>query len=455
MAGRQEKIFGNFGSRQMIDSLPKLLTLMKEHGATRVYAKRLSPNDNSKNQVYLGGDFSALNIIPHHAIETDNTPAADAKRERLKAKVTFSWINESGAHSAPAAQLILYPRYPEVRFSGFLIGSRGAPSNIMTTRDDGRLLVLGISPTGQIFGFAASPSDPISRELFSRTGLRQTGVFLEIPFDVGSADSRSMIVSSLKKIHHKGWIQSQKLTTANIRVPYSAPNAGGLTLEAELGIIPNGRSEPDYHGWEVKQYGVVDFRRFRARSPITLMTPEPTGGIYGELGIATFMSRFAYPDAKGRADRRNFGGVYSCNRGFHPTTGLRLGLVGYSSTRKTDIDMIRGGISLSTKEGEIAAFWPFTGLMNHWNRKHNQAVYVPSLFRSPPPEYAFGEQIRLCEQTDFFLLLDAIEIGIVYYDPAIKIVGAESPKRRSQFRIKEPSITRLYAKHETVNLKLP
>ena len=52
------------------------------------------------------------------------------------------------------------------------------------------------------------------------------------------------------------------------------------TLEAELGITPNGYAEPDFMGWEVKQYGVTDFIAIRPRSPVTLMTPEPTGGIY-------------------------------------------------------------------------------------------------------------------------------------------------------------------------------
>jgi hypothetical protein len=40
-----------------------------------------------------------------------------------------------------------------------------------------------------------------------------------------------------------------------------APNCGGYTLEAELGITPNGYSEPDFLGWEVKQFGVANFAR--------------------------------------------------------------------------------------------------------------------------------------------------------------------------------------------------
>lgn len=88
---------------------------MRHHGATRIYAKNLAPNDNSKNQVYLGGDFSALNIIPHGEIYSDDTAVAGAVRDRAKAKVNFFWVDEAGRHHAPDAGLILYPKYPEVR----------------------------------------------------------------------------------------------------------------------------------------------------------------------------------------------------------------------------------------------------------------------------------------------------------------------------------------------------
>jgi len=37
----------------MIETLSGLINLMKSNGASRIYAKKLSPNDNSKNQIYL------------------------------------------------------------------------------------------------------------------------------------------------------------------------------------------------------------------------------------------------------------------------------------------------------------------------------------------------------------------------------------------------------------------
>ena len=66
----------------MPDSLGQLLELMRLQGAVRLYAKKLAPNDNSKNQIYLGGDFSALNVIPYHDIQTDDTSMAGSKRDR-------------------------------------------------------------------------------------------------------------------------------------------------------------------------------------------------------------------------------------------------------------------------------------------------------------------------------------------------------------------------------------
>ena len=66
----------------MFTSLSNLISAMQDAGAKRFYAKRLAPNDNSKNQVYLGGGFDALNIIPHGDIDTDFSEKAGAVRRR-------------------------------------------------------------------------------------------------------------------------------------------------------------------------------------------------------------------------------------------------------------------------------------------------------------------------------------------------------------------------------------
>jgi len=424
---------------------------MRHHGATRVYAKRLAPNDNSKNQIYLGGDFSALNIIPHGNVYTDAAEVAGAVRDRAKAAVDFYWIDEAGRHHAPNTGLILYPKYPEVRISGFLLGCRAAPKHIMTVRDEGRVLFFGMTQSGSVLGYAAAADDPVAAEL-SAGDWQTIGVFVELPLNLAQAVSpKTLLLNELRRIYQLRWIASQKLAADGTKQAYAARNGGGYTLEAELGITPNGYAEPDFMGWEVKQYGVNNFTALRPKSPVTLMTPEPTGGIYRSGGVAEFLRQFGYADQSGVPDRFNFGGRYDCLTGYHRLTGLRMMLSGYDTNSGKITDMT-GGMALVDDKDQIAASWTFSGMMAHWNRKHAQAAYIPSLFRTPPPEYQYGAKVLLCEKTDFLLFLKAFSSGKVYYDPAVKIEQASSAapniKRRSQFRVAHSDLTELYAQHE-------
>lgn len=441
----------------MIETLSGLLDLMKSYGAVRFYAKKLAPNDNSKNQIYLGGDFSVLNIIPHQGIYTDASEKAGSIRNRAKAEISFSWIDENGRYNAPRAQLILYPKYPEVRLSGILLGAKKRPSDVIDSRDDGRVLFIGITTDGQMLGYAVGAGTALANEVYAKTDLKQTGVFLEIPLESGLKDTRKLLIDKLTEICSKQWIMSQKLAADGLPKPYKARNGGGYTLEAELGITPNGYSEPDYLGWEIKQYAVDNFSVYHPKGVVTLMTPEPNGGLYKDKGIHEFMNLYGYADKSGKADRRNFGGIYTCKKGFHADTGLRLVLQGYDSSSGKITDMT-GGIVLLSRDDEVAASWKFTSLMEHWTRKHAQAAYIPSMFREPPPEYAYGPRVLLCEQTDFSLFLKAVSDCAVYYDPAIKMekASSESPaiKRRSQFRVRHNELVRMYYKHEYVELAL-
>lgn len=438
----------------MIDTITALGGLMRQHGAVRIYAKKLAPNDNSKNQVYLGGDFSVLNIIPHGAVQTDDATLAGSVRDRAKAPLRFFWIDEEGLHPAPEAQLILYPKYPEVRMSGFLKGSRNAPAPVMRVRDEGRVLFIGITNDGKVLGYAAAAGSPLALALMAKRNLKSAGVFLELP-DVTGTSSRDRLIEVLTAIYHRHWINSQKMGRDGVARPYNARNGGGYTLEAELGISPNGHSEPDYLGWEIKQYGVGDFVRFTAQTPVTLLTPEPTHGIYQERGFQEFMRRYGYPDRSGIAGRINFGGVYACNRPAHADTGLRLDMLGYDSTSGKITDL-NGGIALLDSNNDVAALWRFTGIIDHWNRKHAKAAYVPSLFQAPPPQYWYGPRVMLCEGTDLSLFLRAIADGTIYLDPALKLLTAADGtiewKKRNQFRVRHAGLGGIY--HRTENVRL-
>ena len=426
--------------------LKKLAEMMAAKGCSRLLVKRLSGNDNSKNQVYLGGSFGALNAF--HGLSIVPATTGEHDEPIFKATLRFMWMDGDGhAYAAPTAQLILYPQYPEVRMSGFLARSPGRPSALMNSRDPGRILFLGLGSDGDVYGHVVAHDTPLAREFLAGGPFRRDGVFEEVPVAVPEGyDSRTALLEKLREIHREGWIDSIRLNSDGAEVPCRASNCGGYTLEALLGIIPNGVSEPDYLGWEVKQHGVTNFGNIETGN-ITVFTPEPKGGYYKDRGVIDFVMKYGYPDKLGRPDRRNFGGIHRYGTP-QTTTGLTLSLLGYdASARKiTDPD---GAVALVCPEGEVAASWPFQDLLEHWNRKHAHAVYVPSKCRAEPSrQYTYGDTVRLCERTDFMMLLGAIQDGAVYYDPGIKVerVSTSNPntKRRSQFRIRSAQIPILY-----------
>jgi len=430
-------------------NLKSLKKVFVDNGCQRLYVKSLSPNDNSKNQVYLGGSFEILNILPISEIITEE--AGDWNRERFKAKIDFSWINNDGkAYPAPNAQLILYPKYPEVRFSGFLSRCENAPSELMTQRLADRLLIISVSKKGAILGFVAGPDSVITKELNSIKAQNETGVFKVydlIPF----LDNRSKLLSELTRIHNLNWIISKRLDSEGKILPCDSSNCGGYTLEAELGITPNGYAEPDFLGWEIKQFGVANFNQLNS-AVITLMTPEPTDGIYKTKGTDVFLKNYGYPDKTGREDRINFGGIHKV--GFrHDSTKLKLSLIGFD-VESGKIRNSNGRIALVDTKGTEAASWSFSSLLLHWNRKHNQACYVPSVTESKETrKYKYGNKIILGSGTDFQFFLKEMAAGNIFYDPGIKMENVSTKpkiKKRSQFRIKSKNLSNLYKESDIV-----
>ena len=436
------------------ESLTQLLEIMSGHLCSKLLVKRMAPNDNSKNQIYLGPGFGVLNVLPNNGV------GPDSANRTFKAGLDLQWVNGEGELSpAPGAQLILYPQYPEVRMSGVLKSCRNAPSSLIASRTPDRILFLGVRDDRKIIAHVMSPENPASREILAIVGDREpdTGIFYEAALP-RRGNSKQILLDELRRIHQLGWIDSKRLNGAGEVLEYKAANGGGYTLEAELGIPPNGLSEPDFEGWEVKQHKVSSFDRLETRV-LTLMTPEPTGGTYRDAGVETFIRRFGYPDQRGREDRLNFGGIHRAGS-VHPTTGLTLLLNGYDRETQKITDL-SGGIALVSAEGEEAAVWGYSGLMEHWNRKHAQAVYVPSIPRPNPldhsrRQYCYGPGIRLGEGTDFLLFLAAVAGQSIYYDPGIKLEGASSDKprtkRRSQFRIKSGDLPAIYHAMQLVRL---
>ncbi len=493
-------IYDSYKSNEL--SLNKLFGLFYSLGVTRIIYKNLSPNDNSKNQPYMGGHLTDLGFLPIGEIIASDSKSNKSKNLKRQVKYTtalnYFWMSPEGVlYKASNAKLIYYPQYPEVRLSGFLakcdFDMGGWMDPAKKGRSEGRVLFLGIKNTGEILAYMATPSSLIGKEVNDYKSTELSGVFKELiiprksrffqadlfsdidemvvakkvideaagaytvdsSLDFNTLSPKETLISELRRIHLKHWIESKRLNSNGIAIPYSAQNGGGYTMEAELGIIPNGIAEPDFMGWEVKQFGVKKIHLINSK-PLTLMTPEPDGGFYVENGVEMFVRKYGKPNTKGVLNRYDFTGKHVANT---PCTNTNLTLVtdGFDLNRNTMMNAA-GSIALLDAKGNIASSWSFTKLMKIWMRKHAKAVYIPSLSQKASEtikEYHYGKDIRLFEGTNIIRLLTAIEEGHVYYDPGIKLENADTKpttKRRSQFRIKSASLDKLYDNQQAIDV---
>ncbi len=223
-----------------IQSTADLIELFRSKGAARILCKPLAENDNSKQQIYLGGSFEVLQQIPHTEVRVE----ARGVRPNYKAALDFHWMDDAGrVAKAPGAQLILYPDYPEVRLSGFLRGCTLAPAKDMqavpkTVRGfnngpDGRLLFLAVTDANSVLAYLATRGSPLAED-FARIResghLVQSGVFLEFPVADGLT-TREMLLNRLRTIHREGWHASRRLDRTGGIVPYDLPPTSRTSLK--------------------------------------------------------------------------------------------------------------------------------------------------------------------------------------------------------------------------------
>ena len=137
----------------MFSDIADLMKRFAELGAIRAFCKPLAENDNSKQQIYLGGNFDVVQMFPFENVEA----TSNGKDSTYKAKLNFVWVSSDKTDLAAGAQLILYPQYPEVRLSGFLRGCKHAPNELLrpipasqrrfNNGPDGRILFLELPAT--------------------------------------------------------------------------------------------------------------------------------------------------------------------------------------------------------------------------------------------------------------------------------------------------------------------
>lgn len=428
----------------MFDDLASLLARFIELGAVQAFCKPLAENDNSKQQIYLGGNLDVVQMFPFQKVEATQ----NGKDSTYKVKLDFTWIGSNTTERALGAQLILYPQYPEVRLSGFLRGCKHAPNEQLrpvlagkrrfNNGPDGRVMFFGITNNEKILAYLAPADSALAYEFRHRQAggeFPRESVFFNLP--LLGRDSKSILLEKLAEIRDFGWQPSIRLSKTGEIVSYKARNGGGYTLEALLGIIPNGRAEPDFLGWEMKAYSC---------SRITLMTPEPSGGIYGEGGVKVFVREFGTPTVN---DTLYFTGTHRADCR-NKKTGLTMVIRGFNPARNM-IEDVGGAVELLTDAGHCAASWSFSDLMIGWNKKHAQAAYIPyESEKEKAPAYRYFNPALLGEGTDFNRYLAALCAGLVIFDPGSKVMNAStaksSVKARSQFRIPVKHLTELYQK---------
>ena len=138
---------------------------------------------------------------------TADVSVKDSKRDRFKADLSFVWLDGSNAiFNAPSSQLILYPKYPEVRLSGFLQGANRRPSKYLASRDAGRVLFFGITRIGKIIAHVIGRNNPIQSEIADLTPEDGKGVFVEVPLSTAKVNTQDILLKTLLNVHEKGWI---------------------------------------------------------------------------------------------------------------------------------------------------------------------------------------------------------------------------------------------------------
>lgn len=414
---------------------------MRREGATVVYLKDMAPNDNSKNQYYLGRDESALRCLG--VTLEDAEVSGQGKRTALRASQPLRWITPHGTHPAPGAKIIFYPQYPEVRLSGIV---RGVPKTVpgrdlARDRLDERVMLLGVTDRDLLVWVG----EPSRAERFAlETSPTGDNPLLEV---VGATPRPSLheawadLLAELRVIITGPPVEAQRLTREGLHgYTASAPNAPGYTLEALFGIEANSDPAPDYRG-------LIELKVVSQK--VTLMTPEPTSGVYAEDGKLTFLQRWGR-ESRGKL---RFTGLHRVGV-VKSSQPLVLEIDGWSDDDPRTYDP-RGRVVLADNEGEVGAAWLLSDLHSHWLKKHPEVAFVPYSRDKAANTISFEVPVHAGHGTDFATFMQALSVGDVYLDPGTSMpIDTEKVHARNQFRVNRTRLAALYNRFEHHDLGL-
>jgi len=467
-------------------SIAEIKEQLHRLGADRAVLKMLPKNANDKNQIYFANSFTALHNN-FDLVLTDRGPSTSLTKDKSKpgsyipeaAFRQFSWVKRDGTLvKARNVKVIVYTQYPEARLSGFQTIQNTMPQSLSVSYtkanpDCRRLLVLGRLPGGACLGLVyLDVSDDLASEVATLPGLEGSRVCKVLAIE---QRWKAKLLGELSNIVSRP-LKGCRLDSFGNTLPFTGTQVCGYTLEHALGIAPNAGKEGDLYGIELKTHTQVK---------VTLFTPEPDFGLYAE-NFDTFMHTYGY-ETEGNF---RLTGIHRANERCR-RSGLTLKVREYRIAESSDpkSDWVRDengerkpfpynrATSLTSKMGAVevvleddngfvAAGWSLERLMNNWGVKHNEVVYISAgkarnsnteeLKDGFEYQVTYAPKVIWCQDTSAERLLEAIESGDIYLDPAPKLVPNDPSKnkRRSQWRVNDitKTIEKLYEHIEVIDL---
>lgn len=427
-------------------SLDEIATLLTAHGAYEALIKPLSKNHNDKNQIYSGRDFAPL--YPMFDVDFSMRGASSSRKKSGKTKGKsipeavfrdFVWLDAGGRKvRARDVKMIIYAQYPETRLSGFSTVENTMPDamSVGFTKQHPtmpRYLVLGRRGSGGVVAIMiADPSSLFISDVDALPAATGSRVWKHLRL---RATAPERLVTMLANAAGKP-LPGRRLDSAGQTLPFNGTQVCGYTLEHALGIIPNSDKNGDFEGIELKSH---------TQAKVTLFTPEPDMGLYAS-DFAKFMTTYGYLDGEGHYRVTGIHRVGSrCEK-----SGLTLKVRNHSREESlaasADNDVHLG---LFDDDDILTAGWSLERMLNCWNSKHNEAVYIPAVKTSlADPELLrqgyrytveFSQNVMWCRETSAERLFEALYNGTLFLDPAPKYCpgNPKLTKRRSQWQVND------------------
>ena len=470
-------------------SLAEVQALLTKFGADRALIKLLPKNANDKNQIYWASSFSSLYNNFNLTLADRGTSASLTKDKSTPGTYipeavfeSFDWVKRDHSRAkAKCVKVIVYTQYPEARLSGFLTVENTMPQSLSVeytkaNPESSRMLVLARLPGGACLGFVFVGVDAtLAAEVSNLPGLDGSKVCKVLDWDLGLSEKLFSRLATIVSRPMKGC----RLDVHGNTLPFSGTQVCGYTLESALDIVPNSDKCGDVDGIELKTHTQVK---------VTLFTPEPDFGLYAEpRGFEQFMRKYGYEkDGEDGVKEWRVTGVHKAGKR-SSKSGLTLEVREYhvADANNSKSDWVRNddegrtpfpydpSTSLTSKlnavevvliddTGFVAAGWSLERLMNNWGVKHNEVVYVSATRtqnddkdeRAAGYEYkvTFAPRVHWCRDTSAEKLLEAIKTGVIFLDPAPKLVPSNSSKnkRRAQWRVNNiaSAVEKLYERTE-------